>query len=244
MTQPREHILRAITLGPARNGGSVNHQNRQAQRPRGDQLGIGTTAASVLAHHQIDGVRLHQLAVAHDGKWPAINDQGVMGQARRLLRRVHETQQIVVVWLRGEGFDMHPPQRQHDAAGLSCQRGDRAVDISNAGPAVTSNRFPRATGHGDMGHTHKPRSLHRMTAHRRGKGVGRVDQMGHAMVAQIIGQPSHPAEPANPHRNRLSAGIFRPSGIAECRRNALRGKQAGKNARLGRSTQQEDMSHG
>lgn len=244
MTQPDQHLFREIALGPVRNGGAVDHQDRQAQRPRSDQLGNGAIPARVLAHHQIDGVGLQQLAVACDGEWPAINDQGVMGQVGRLLRRVHETQQIVMLWLGRKSGHMHPPQRQHDAAGLPSQRGDRAADIGNAGPAVTGNRLPGATGQGHMGHPRQPGGLHRMKAHRHGKGVDRVHQMGYAMAAQIVGQPRHPAEPANPHRNRLNTGIFRPSGIAERRRNALRREQSGERACFGRAAQQEDMSHG
>ena len=244
MTQPNQHLFREIALGPVRNGGTVDHQDRQAQRPRGDQLGNGAIPARVLAHHQINGVGLQQLAVACDGEWPAINDQAVMGQAGRLPRHVHETQQIVVLWLGRKSGHMHPSERQHHAAGLPSQHGDRAADIGNAGPAVTGDRLPGATGQSDMGHPRQPGGLHRMKAHRRGKGVGRVHQMGYAMATQIIGQPCHPAEPANSYRNRLSTGGLGPSGIAECRGDALRRKQSGERACLGRAAQQEDIRHG
>jgi hypothetical protein len=244
MTQPGKHILGIINLGPVGNGGTVNHQDRQAQIARRDQLGIGAAAARILANHQIDGVGLQQCAVSSGSERPAINDQGVMGQARRLFRRVHETQQIVVLWLGGEGFHMHSSQRQHDAAGWPGQRGDRAVDVRNVGPAVTSDRLPRTTGQRHMRHPGQTGRLHRMTAHRRGEGVGGIDQMSHAMVAQIIGQPRNSAEPANPHRNRLSTGVCGPSGIAERRRNAALREQSGKRAGLGCAAQQEDIGHG
>lgn len=243
MTQPYQHIFRGIAFGPARNGGAINHQDRQTQIPRGDQLGIGTIAARVLAHHLIDGVGLHQRAVASCGEWPAINDQTVMGQARRLFGSVHETQQIVVLGLGGEGGHMHPPQRQHDTAGRACQRGDCAVDTGNAGPAVTGNRLPRLPGQGDMGYIRQPGSLHRMATHRCGKGVGGVHKMGHTILTQIVCQPRHAAKPANPHRHRLSARAFGAPGIAERCRNTLRGKQAGERAGLGRAAQQEDIWH-
>lgn len=244
MTQPGKHILGIINLGPVGNGGTVNHQDRQAQIARRDQLGIGAAAARILANHQIDGVGLQQCAVSSGSERTAIHDQRVMGQARRLFRHIHEAQQIVVLWLGGEGFHMHSSQRQHDAAGRACQRGDRAIDIGNAGPAVTGDRFPRPAGQGDMGHTRQTGRLHRVCAHRRGEGVGGIDQMSHAMVAQIIGQPRNSAEPANPHRNRLSTGVCGPSGIAERRRNAALREQSGKRAGLGCAAKQEDIGHG
>lgn len=244
MTQPDEHIFRAIALGPARNGGTVDHQDRQAQIPCGDQLGVGAVPASVLAHHQIDGVGLHQLAVACGGEWSAINDQAVMGQAGRLLWRIDEAQQIMMLRLGGEGSHMHPSQRQHDAAGLPRERRHCAVDVGNAGPAVTGDWLPRPTGQRHMGHPSQTGCFHGMDAHHRGKGVGRVNQMGHPMVAQIVRQPDHAAEPANAHWHQLSAGIFCSPGIAERRRDALRHKQTGERGRFGRATQQEDIRHG
>lgn len=244
MTQPDQYIFRAIAFGPARNGGAVDHQDRQAQIPCGDQLGLCALPASVLAHHQIDGVRLHQCAVACGGEWPAINDQCVMGQAGWLIWRIDKAQQIMMLRLGRKGCDMHPAQRQHDAAGRACQRGDRTVDAGNAGPAVSGDRLPRPAGQRHMRHSGQAGRLHGMAAHRCGKGVGRVHQMSHAVVAQIIGQPGHTAEPADTHRHRLSPRIFRPSGIAERGHNALRREQSGQSAGLGRAAQQEDIRHG
>ena len=244
MIQPHQHIFGAIAFGPARNGGAINHQDRQAQIPRGDQLGIGAIAARVLAHHEIDGVGLHQGAVASSGERPAIDDQGVMGQAGRLVWRIDKAQQIMILRLGRKGCHMHPAQRQHYAAGRACQRCHRTVDAGNAGPAVPGGWLPRPAGQRHMRHSSQTGCFHGMAAHRRGKGVGRVHQMSHAVVAQIIGQPRHAAEPADAHRHRLRAGIFGPSGIAERRHNAMCRQQPGERAGLGGATQQEDVLHG
>lgn len=244
MTEPYEHILGAIDLCPVWNGRTVYHQHRQAELPRGEQLGLGTLPASILAHHEVDGMILHQAAVARDREGATIHDQAMAGQSGRAFRAVHEAQQIMVLRLDREGFHMHPPQRQHDAAGRPAQRGDRAVNIRNAGPAVTSDGLPGRTGQRNMGDAGQPGSIHGMSAHRRGKGVGCVNQMGHAMAAQIVDQPRDTAEATDAYRHRLSAGSLRAASIAERRRNAVCREQSGESARLGRAAQQEDMSHG
>ena len=198
MTQPHQHIFRAIAFGPVRNDGAINHQDRQAQIPRRDQLGLSALPASVLAHHQIDGVRLHQCAVACCGERPAIDDQGVMGQARRLVWRIDKAQQIMMLRLGSEGCHMHPAQRQHDAAGRACQRCHRTVDAGNAGPAVSGDRLPRPAGQRYMRHSGQTGRLHGMAAHRCGKGVGRVDHMGDGIAPQGLDQTFGAAEAAMP----------------------------------------------
>lgn len=244
MTQPHQHIFRAIVLKAARNGGAVDHQDGQSQFPRGDQFSLGAAPSCILADDHIDGVSLHQCAVSCSGEWPAINNQAVTRQNGRLFGRVDETQQIVMLGLGGKGFYMHPAQRQHDAAGLSCQRGDRAVDVGNAGPSIPGDRLPGPPSQGDMVHASEPGSRDGMTAHRRGKGVCGVYQMGDAMVVQIIHQPRHTAKTTDSHWHWLSEGRVCPSGVAECRRDALCCEQSGERACLTRAAQQENMLHG
>lgn len=244
MTKPREHILGATDLCPVWNGRAVYHQHRQTELPRGEQLGLGALTAGVLAHHHVDGMALHQAAVPSDREGTTIDDQAMMGQSGRAFRGVHEAQQIMVLRLGGEGFHMHPSQRQHDLAGRAVQRGDRPVNVGNTGPAVAGDRLPGWTGQRDMGDASQPGSFHGMGAHRRGKGVCRVNQMGHACFTQIIGQPRNTAEATDTDRHRLGAGSLRTAGIAERRRNALCREQSGKSARLGRAAKQEDIRHG
>jgi hypothetical protein len=62
--------------------------------------------------------------------------------------------------------------------------------------------------------------------------VGRIDQMGDALRAQIGCQPLHPAKAAHPRRDRLRARVFRAPGIAERRAKPVRGQEAGQFARL------------
>jgi len=244
MTEPGEYILGAVDLCPVWNGRAVYHQHRQAELSRGEQLGLSALPAGVLAHDQVDGMDLHQAAVPCDCEGTTIHDQALAGQSGRAFRSIDEAQQIMVLRLGGEGFHMHPSQREHDVAGWPAQRSDRTVNVWNMRPMVTGDRLPGRTGQRDMGDAGQPSSVHGMRAHRRGKGVCRVNQMRHAMMAQIVGQSRNAAEASDTHRHRLSTGSLRAAGIAERRRNALCREQSGESVRLGCAAQQEDMSHG
>lgn len=244
MMQPAHHIFRGVDFHPVGQSGPVDHQHRQAKLARGDQLGFGARAARILAYQQLDGVGLHQLPVVLNREGAAIDNQGVVGQGGCVVRRIDEAQQVVVLRLRGEGVHMHAPQRQHDAAGRPRQRGDRAVDVGNAAPAVSGHGLPPGPGQRDDGNAHLPCRRYRMRAHRRGKGVGGIDEMGDCVVAQIGDEACHTTEAADPYRHRLRAGIIRSAGIAERCRDARVRQQSRQRAGLRRAPQQEDVGHG
>lgn len=244
MIQPGEHILGTVYFCTLGYGGPVYHQYRHTQSARGDELGFGAFAARILAYHQIDAMRLHQGCIPFGGEWPAIDDQAVSGQEGRMARGVDEAQQIMMLWLGGKGFHMHSPQSQHDAAGRSVQRGHCAVQVGDADPAVAGNRSPCRASEGEMRDTGQSGRLHRMRAHRCGKGMGRVHQMRDAMRAQILDQSGRSAEAADTHRHGLGKGVFRPASIAERRGDPLGCENPGEHARFGRATQQKDIRHG
>lgn len=244
MTQPGHHILGAINLDPVGKDRAVDHQHRQSKPAGGGQLGFGTRAARVLAHHQIDGVVLHEPAIPFDGEGPSVYDKAVNGQGRGLLRLIDEAQEIVVLRLRGKSLHMHTPQRQHDAAGWSGERSHCSVNVANVLPLVTGSGRPGGPGQRNVRYARNPGGLHRMGAHRSGKGVGRIHKMGNAVAVEVIDQPRNPAKAANTDRHRLGLWSFCSASIAEGCRNTLCRKQARKRAGLCRAAQQEDIRHG
>lgn len=244
MIEPVHHVVGRVEFGARGQGGAVDHQHRQVELAGGDDLGLRARAACIFGDHKVYGVGLHQFTVAFERKRPAIDDQAVVGEPGRFRRRVDETQQIVMLRLGGKGIHMHPPQRQHDAARRTGQRCDRACDVGHMGPAIAFFSAPRRARQGDMRDARQARGLDRMGAHRRGKGVGGVDQMGDAMAKQIIDQPGHASKATDAHGNGLAHRLVRAPGIAERRRDTLIRQQAGQRARLRCAAQQQDVVHG
>ena len=244
MIEPAHHVVRGMQFRARGQGRPVDHQDGYAKGARRHDFGLRAGAACIFGDDKVDGVRLHQFAVAFERERPAIDDQAVARQGRRGGGRIDETQQILMLRLGEEGIRMHTPQREHDAAGRTRQRCDRSRDVSHMGPAIPFLRAPCRARQGDMRDAGQAGGLDRMGAHRRGEGVGRVDQMSDAMHTQIIDQPGHAAKPADAHGDGLR---HRPVGaprIAERCRNTLIRQQSGQRARLRCAAQQQDIVHG
>lgn len=244
MIQPAQDILRIMHLDPVRHGWAIDHDDRQAQLPRRDQLGLRAPATGILAQQQVDSMFLHQPRVTLRSKRPAINDDAVMGESGRHTRRIDEAEQIMMLRLGGKGLHMHSAQRQHDAARGTSQRGHGGVHICHMVPSVTSGGFPWRAGEGDMRNARRLRRPHGVRAYRRGEGMGGIDQMGEALLADIACQSIHPAKAADAHRHRLGTGMLSSTRIAERRPHAARGEQPGQRARFGGAAQKEDIRHG
>lgn len=244
MIQPGQHILGRVGFLPRGNKGAVDHQNRQAPLARGDQLGLGALAARVFAHQQVDGVILNQAGIALDGERPAIHHQTVVGQGWRLIGRIDKAQQVMVLRLRGKGGHMHPPQRQHDAARRPGQSGHGFLHARDMVPDVARTGHPGRTGERDMPDARQTRGFDGVGAHRRGEGMGGIDQMRYPLFAQIVRQPRAAAKAAYAHRHGLSVGGLRPASVAERGGYALGRQQARQRAGFGGAAQKKDIRHG
>lgn len=244
MTQPAQDGQRAMDFIAGRQDGAIDHDHRQVESAGDQQLGLRAGATGIFAQDKVDAMRLHQGAVAFHVEGATIDDQAVMGQHGRRGGRIDEAQQIMMLGLCGKGIDMQSAQRQHDPAWRSGKGSDGPGNVRHMGPAVARLRAPCRASQRDQRHGGDARGLHRVGAHLRGEGVRGIDQMGDAMVAQMAGQPLHPAKAADPDRHRLRAGMVGAPGIAERRGNIRFGQQAGERAGLARAAQQQDVGHG
>ena len=166
------------------------------------------------------------------------------GEPKDLDGIVDQSEQVMVLRLRGEFGKMHPADRQHDPARRPGQRGDGAGHIRHPLPGVAGFRLPRWARQGDQRHTGLLRGLHRVGAHLRGKRVGGIHQMGDGVVVQIRHQPRHAAKAANAHRDGLLPGTLDPAHIGQGGRDARIGQGAAQGAGLGRAAKDKDIGHG
>lgn len=244
MTQPAHDLRWAVHLPSGRHGGAIDHDHGQPQAAGSHQFRFRAAASCILADDNLDGMVAHQGYIAFGSEGSTIDNQAVAGQRWSRFRRVDEAQQVVVLRLRCKGLHMHPAERQHYIAGRASQRRDRRIDALGMGPAITGDRRPGRTGEGDMCNARKVRSFDGMGAHRRGKGVGGVDKVRHAMVPQVISQPGDAPKAADPYRYGLRAGRSRTACITERRVRARLCQQSGKSAGFRGSAQQEHVWHG
>ena len=244
MIDPAQHRGDVVHVDPIGQRRPIDHDDRQPQVARGNQFSLRTDAARILAYEQVDTFRLQQRAVGLFCERTAINDEPVVGQRDGVVGVIDETQQIMMLGLRGERGNVHPPQRQHDAARLAGQRRHCAGDVGYAVPPVALPDCPTGPGQRDVRDARLPCGGDGVGAHLRSEGVRRVDQMSDAHVPEVGGEPWDAAETADAHRNRLHLGHLHATGIAERRADATFRQRGRQRARFGRTAEDQDVRHG
>lgn len=243
MTEPVHHIFWAINLPSARQRWAVDHQHRQAQPARGDQLGFSSAATGVLADEQFGAMRFHELYVARRGKWPAINHDLVSGQGRRRGGHVDKTQQIMMLRAGSKSFDMHPAQSQHDTLRRAVKSCDGPSDVWDMPPSVSLARAPGRTGQSEVRNPCDPRSFNRVCADCRRERVGCIDEMGNSVTAKKACQPFGSPKPADTAWHWLRARACRTPGIAQRGRQSSFRQKMGQGTGLAGSAQHQDIRH-
>ena len=244
MIDPRQHIGDVMNGLRLWQGWPVDHEDGQAERSRRVDLRARALPSGIFGDDEVDAVRAHQGKVAVQREGAAIDQQMMVRQRGRHIRRINEAQQIMMLWLCGEGFDMHAAERQHDAARRAVERADGASDVGDMGPVVALPRLPFRAGEHQMRNARITRGSGGIGADRGGEGVGRVDEVGELFRLQISRQPLSTAKAADTYRHWLGARISGASGIAQHGAFAAFGKGFRQRARFGRAAKDQDMAHG
>ena len=230
--------------GATGQGGALRHQHRQAQGPRGIQLGPRADAACVLGHHMGDRMFTHQGDVPRQIKGTACKDHFGIGQRQRCLGLVHQPQQIVMLRLGGKQPDLLFANRQKDTRRRIGQGCRNILKTGQEGPVIPRLRLPGRPFEADQ----RQAGLHAcgmgIVAHSGGKGVRCIDHMGDPVLRQIGNQPRNPAKAADACGQGLRDGRVGATGIGKNRLNPMVGKTRGKAACLCGTPQQKDAHDG
>ncbi len=242
MRQPVQDLRDIRQLGPLRQGRPVYHQNRQPQRPCGIQFGPRACAARILGYNQLRTVTFHQGPILFNRERASRNDH-ISIRERQSVRIVHQPQKIVMLRLGCEVMKMHAANCQEDAAGWTRQRFDCTVNIPYVLPVVSSLRDPGRPRQRGQWHRGLSAGFHRMTAHLRGKGMGRIDNVADAVLADVLHQPLCTTKPANAHGHGLRARAIDTSSVGIRGGNTLIGNRFCQSIRLGRTTKNQEVGH-
>ena len=237
--KPWALIERRVALAAEADFAIAFYNPRSKARPDGL-----VRAFEILRETGGDSVRLHQSLVARRVERAALDDQVVVGQARRMVGRIDEPEQIVVLRLGGKGIDVHSPERQQDAARAPGERGDRGVDVGDVRPVIARDWRPGGAGQRDMRYADAGCCGDRVRVHLRGEGMRGIDQMRDVAIGQIVGEAVDPAKSTDAHRNGLGARLGDAAGIAERGRVAAEGQLRRERAGLRRAAEDQDVRHG
>ncbi len=241
MTQPVQH------LGHTAKGWALwqrrprHHDHPQTQGPGGGQLGLGTAAAGVLGHNDVDPVTLQEGEIACDVKRTARDHRGAVWQQGRG-GRVDQAQQVMVLRRGGKDIDILPAYRQKNAGGHVGQGLRGIVKALHLGP--TRLNRPGWTQQRYEGHVQGVAGGGNVVADLRGKRVGGVNHMGDLFIAQPGGQAKDATKAADALRQGLGEGRGGSTGIGKHRVDPGLGKRLSHEARLGGAAEQKDAGHG
>ena len=244
MIDPRQHLADVMHRPCLRHGGPADHDDGQAKHARCIDLGARALPTGIFRDDQIHAMIAHQGKVALQREGTAIHQQMVTRERGRHVWCIDEAQQIMMLGLCGEGFDMHATERQHYTPPRAIKRADSASDVRHMGPAVPLHRSPFRPGEHQVRDARIARRCGGIGADRRGKGMGRIDKMRERSYLEESRQPTRAAKTTDPHRHRLGTRIVGAPGIAQDRALAAFGERLGKRARLGRAAKDQDVAHG
>ncbi len=242
MSQPVQNLCDMAQFDPLRQGRTIDHQHRQAQRPRRVELGARARAARVLGHNKLRAMILHQGAVIGLGEGPSGHDHICIRQ-RQVFGFIHQPQKVMVLRFRREVFKMHTSNCQKHALWHSGKRLNRGGDIGHMMPSVTGLRHPCPARQSSKRNLRLIAGRDRVPAHLSGKRMSGIHDVSNAVFADITGQPVNPTIPANTGRQRLRARFLHPSGVRIDRRNPLFGYSFGQSVGLGRTTKNQEVWH-
>lgn len=212
MSNPVEHLINSRDLVSNRLGRAINHNDGKVQRPSRGNLGIGPCPAGILRHDKRDGMVPHQLSVTIGAEGAARYDHVVVRERRRAAWWVNEPQNIAMLGVAGEFRQGLATNRQQHRFTRTIESLGGGFDVSDAGPTITSHGRPGRARERNDGNARVATGGDGVTAHLRGKRMGRIDDMGHFLIAQVGHQTVPAAKTPDPLRHGLSDRTRYPAG--------------------------------
>lgn len=240
-SHPLQNSLRRGHFGAFGQFGSVNHNDRQAQRARSFDFGGCTGAAGVFADNNVNAMFLKQRRVARKVKRSARNHNRVVGQGRRYIGRIDQSQNVMVLRLGGEVVHMQPSKRQHHTLRRTTQRGDCAFHIGDNLPGITRHRLPGRTGQSQQMHAGFVAGLRSIPTHLRGKRMCGIDDMADVVIPDVPRQTVWSTKAALSGRDRLRFRIGHAARVAEGRLQTFSRNEPRQGAGFGCTAQNEEV---
>ena len=208
LTEPLHRLLGRLALRAGWQQRPVHHDDGNLQRPGRLDLGVGISPPRIFADDAIDTAAFQQRNFVLLLKRAARNDQFIAACVQRnfILSLVnHPQHKPALSGPTGKGCKLLAPNRQKHASILRLQRLRGSGHIWHMNPLISGLSNPTWTLHREQRNPSRFASCNSVAAHLRRKRMGRVYDMGNALILQKAGQTLHTAKPAHPHRQGGSA---------------------------------------
>lgn len=241
MIQPSHHFGHGPHHASLGQGGAVDHDHRQAQDTRRDQLGLGPHAARILGDDMADPMRAQKLLIVHGGKRPARQNHRAIWQ-RRLFGRIDQPQQIVMR-AGGKSAKVLLANRQENPRRDLGQRGNRGIDINHMQPSVARLCAPFRALQANQPNPRNRAGRNGIAAHLTCKGMGCIDHCADLLGPQVIDQALYATKAANPRWQGLGDGGLGAPRIGKHRIGPNFGEGAGQRAGLAGAAKDKAARH-
>lgn len=193
----------------------VDHDDGNAKRAGGGDLGVGLGAARVLGHHDFDAFALHQVRFGFEAERRTLSDEGDARRKRDVSGRVDGAGDVVMLRGACECAELQATDGQQYAAGLDaeCRRGFGG--IGDGFPVVAVDRLPRLADN-----RAKRQAKRACGCNRIGRNVNRVGMRGIddgfcSLMIEPAYEPVYTAEATDAGGDRLLSGRARAAGERE-----------------------------
>lgn len=228
-----------------RQGWARHHQNIHAERARGVEFAAHRLRAGILRHQQVyvffgqklTLIRLREGAARRD-------DLGVWGQLR-WLRRLDTSNEIKMLRRRAERGQFLAADGKENSPRRRPESGDGGIEIGRDGPSISGFWLPGRTTEGKQRSSDFFCRGQRMMRNPRGEGMGRIDEGGDALGAEIGHHAGHTPETTQAMTDGRQNGQRRPPGERERGAEPLIPRQRARQyQRFPGATQNQDTKRG
>lgn len=224
--QPGERALRIfgscrVEPGDVRPGWPRDHDDRQAERPGGEQFGDCGRAAGIFGDDDFDTVFGEHLLVRSFCERATRRDDVRARRQSFGRRRIHAADGVIVPSCGGErGEVLAADGQQHPARGFA-QCGGGIGHVEHLHPVIASFGLPGWPLDHQDGDVRCPRGGNGIGTHLHGEGMGGDDERLDAVVQQVTRDPGNAAKtaaaPGDFRQARCGSAAGKREGGAEIR---------------------------
>jgi hypothetical protein len=241
MMQPRQRSIDGVDAGNRRRWRTRDHDDRDAERAGGSDLGVGGIATAVLRHHHLDGMLDQCGAFRLHIEGTALEQILRARQRDRGINLFDASDQIEVLWRANEGRQLLTAHSEEDASRLAAEQLSSGVAVAGIDPVIAFNRNPRRTRQHQQRRSGALCRGRRMRGHVGGVRMCGIDQGVNAMITQVAGESIDAAKAARTQRQRLRGRRAGATGERHRRIDVRpRGDLPGEFTRFGGPAQNED----
>lgn len=221
-----------------------DHDDRNAERLRRYDLGVGSRAARVLRYYGIDMLGFEQAAFAGLVEGATREDEPHVGRQRYVgAGRINQAGDIAMLRSASERTDFEPAEAQKHVAGPLPQGLGGRAGISDVDPMISRLLRPRWPAQRCEGHGSVRASGNRIARNVRRVGMSRVDHCANALLDEPVGKALGTTESANAGRKRLRRWICGAAGERKRRGKACVTRHQARQRGCFRRTAENENAH-